>query len=72
MVKAYFWDILFSVLLFFNKLQFTWDLHDALNLKNNSSFDFSLEAILLQIFKNRIFWKINTKFYKFVLKLPQD
>ena len=41
----------------FNKFQFTCDLHDALNQKNSSSFDFSSKAILLQFFKNRIFWK---------------
>ena len=35
-------------------VKFTYDLHGALNQKNNSSFDFSLEAILLQCFKNRI------------------
>ena len=40
---------------FFNKFQFTCDLHDALNQTDNSSFDFSLEAILLPFFKNRIF-----------------
>ena len=32
--------------------------------KNNSSFEFSLKVILLQFFKNRVFWKINTDFIK--------
>ena len=49
--------IAFCIVFFFslNKFQFTCDLHDALNQKNNSSYDFSLKTILLQFWKNRIF-----------------
>ena len=47
--------IAFCIVVFFNKFQLTCELNDALNQKNNSSFDFSLKAILLQYFKDRIF-----------------
>ena len=36
--------------------------------EKNSSFDFTLKAILLQFFKNHIFWKNEHQFYKIVLK----
>ena len=42
-----FFGILLSVLSFFGRFQFKFDLHDALS-ENNTSFHFYLKGILLQ------------------------
>ena len=61
--NVFLWYIAFCIVVF-QQFKFIGDLRDALNQKKQHCFHFSLKAILLHFFKNRIFWKINTNFIK--------
>ena len=58
---------------FFSRFQFTCDLHDASNQKNNKSFDFYWNGILMQFWKICIFCKITmSEDEKIILKLTPN
>ena len=64
--------ILLFVSVFSNRFQFTSNLHDAVNQKNNKSLDFYWKGIFTAIFKKSHFQKHYPQFRIIVLKLNQD